>query len=215
VSAPVPISQPEPAYSELARKLSVSGVVMLNLVVQPDGTAANFKVTKSVGYGLDEKAIEAVRKWRFRPGMKDGAPVPVIASVELNFHLLGARQPDRWYISGPVIFAPQAGLTPPVLKDAAVPANPAGDSSKDRLTFEFTVDSKGSVKNVRLIDGPTASAQMFRHSLAAWKFQPAMRDNRPVEVTGTVSFVKGTEDQAASASPASPALPPQSAKALR
>jgi TonB family protein len=203
VSSPTVVFHQEPEYAELARKLSIEGWVTVSLIIQPDGTATNFKIKKSVGYGLDEKAIEAVRKWRFKPGLKDGAAVPVMASVEVNFRL-PPHPPDRWYFSGPILFVPEAGVTPPVLKDATVPTDPAGDGSKDRLTFEFTVNSKGSVKNVRLIDGPTSPAQMFSRSLAGWKFQPAMKDNRPVEATGRVTFVKGLGDQAVGASPARP-----------
>ncbi|MBV8846195.1 MAG: energy transducer TonB [Bryobacterales bacterium] len=88
VSAPVPIYQPEPEYSEEARKAKWQGSVVLSLIVDEVGKAVNIKVSKSLGLGLDQKAIEAVEKWRFKPGMKDGKPVPVIASVEVNFRLL-------------------------------------------------------------------------------------------------------------------------------
>jgi TonB family protein len=56
--------------------------------VDENGKAVSIKVTKPLGLGLDQKAIEAVEKWRFKPGMKDGKAVPVIASVEVNFRLL-------------------------------------------------------------------------------------------------------------------------------
>jgi len=62
--------------------------VLLSLIVDENGKAVAIKVAKSLGLGLDEKAIQAVEKWRFKPGMKDGKPVPVIASVEVNFRLL-------------------------------------------------------------------------------------------------------------------------------
>jgi TonB family protein len=88
VSAPVPIYQPEPEYSEEARKAKWQGSVLLSLIVDESGKAVNIKVAKSLGLGLDEKAIQAVEKWKFKPGMKDGKPVPVIASVEVNFRLL-------------------------------------------------------------------------------------------------------------------------------
>ena len=88
VSAPVPIFQPEPEYSEEARKAKWQGSVLLSLIVDETGKAVNIKVSKSLGLGLDQKAIEAVGKWRFKPGTKDGKPVPVIASVEVNFRLL-------------------------------------------------------------------------------------------------------------------------------
>jgi periplasmic protein TonB len=88
VSAPVPIFKPEPEYSEEARKAKFQGAVLLAIVILPDGTTTNIRVVRPLGLGLDEKAIEAVRKWRFRPSLKDGKPVPVSANVEVNFRLL-------------------------------------------------------------------------------------------------------------------------------
>ncbi|MGO9242341.1 MAG: energy transducer TonB [Bryobacteraceae bacterium] len=88
VSAPIPIYKPEPEYSEEARKAKFQGTVMLAIVVDTDGKAKNIQVVRSLGMGLDEKAVEAVAKWRFKPGYKDGRPVPVKANVEVNFRLL-------------------------------------------------------------------------------------------------------------------------------
>jgi len=88
VSAPVPIYKVEPEYSEEARKAKYQGTVLLAIVVETDGTTRNIRVLKTLGMGLDEKAIEAVSKWRFRPGYKDGKPVPVQANVEVSFRLL-------------------------------------------------------------------------------------------------------------------------------
>jgi len=56
--------------------------------VDDQGRPQNLKVLRSLGLGLDQKAIEAVEKWRFKPGMKDGKPVPVMATIEVNFRLL-------------------------------------------------------------------------------------------------------------------------------
>ena len=87
VSAPKEIYSPEPEYSEEARKVKHMGVVILRLVVSPDGTPRDIQVIRTLGLGLDEKAIEAVKTWRFEPGKKDGKPVPTIATIEVNFHL--------------------------------------------------------------------------------------------------------------------------------
>jgi len=88
VSAPIPIFKPEPEYSEEARKAKFQGTVVLMIVVDEKGNARDLKVIRPLGLGLDQKAIEAVEKWRFKPGMKDGKPVPVQATVEVNFRLL-------------------------------------------------------------------------------------------------------------------------------
>jgi len=88
VTTPVPIVKPEPEYSEEARKAKYQGTVVLSLIVGADGVPRDIKVARSVGLGLDEKAIEAIRKWRFKPGMKDGKPVRVAATIEVNFRLL-------------------------------------------------------------------------------------------------------------------------------
>ncbi len=88
VSQPIPIYRPDPDYSEEARKAKYQGTVVLAIVVDEKGNPRDVRVTKPLGLGLDQKAIEAVMKWRFRPAMKDGHPVPVMAQIEVNFRLL-------------------------------------------------------------------------------------------------------------------------------
>jgi len=87
VSPPRAIYQPEPEFSEEARKAKYQGVCTLGLVVGVDGRPTNIRVLSSLGMGLDEKAIEAVRTWKFEPAMKDGHPVPVEIALEVDFHL--------------------------------------------------------------------------------------------------------------------------------
>jgi TonB family protein len=87
VLAPKLVFDPEPEYSEEARKAKYQGTCVLSVIVGPDGLAHDIKVTNTLGLGLDEKAIEAVKKWRFEPAMKDGKPVNVLISVQVNFRL--------------------------------------------------------------------------------------------------------------------------------
>jgi periplasmic protein TonB len=87
VSAPRALDTPDPEYSEEARKAKYQGVVVLWLVVGPDGKPRDIKVSRPLGMGLDQKAIEAVQRWRFEPAMKDGRPVAVQINVEVNFRL--------------------------------------------------------------------------------------------------------------------------------
>jgi TonB family protein len=88
ITAPSVLSKVDPEYSEEARKAKYSGAVMLSIVVDTDGRAENIRVVKSLGMGLDEKAVEAVQRWRFRPGTSKGVPVKVRAQIEVNFRLL-------------------------------------------------------------------------------------------------------------------------------
>ena len=87
VSAPRPIYSPDPDYSEEARKAKYQGTVVLWMVVGPDGRTHQIRVMRTLGLGLDEKAIEAVREWRFEPARRNGQPVSVEISVEVSFRL--------------------------------------------------------------------------------------------------------------------------------
>jgi TonB family protein len=87
VSAPRTLDAPDPEYSEEARKAKHQGTVVLWMIVDPNGSPRDVRVTRSLGMGLDQKAIEAVRKWKFEPARKDGKPVAVQISVEVNFRL--------------------------------------------------------------------------------------------------------------------------------
>jgi len=87
VSAPRVLYDPDPEYSQEARQAKYQGTVVLWVVIGPDGLAHDVRVSRSLGMGLDEKAVDAVRKWRFQPAEKDGHPVAVQVNVEVNFRL--------------------------------------------------------------------------------------------------------------------------------
>jgi TonB family protein len=87
VSAPRALFAPDPEYSEEARKAKYQGTVVLWVVVGPDGRVQNLRVQRTLGMGLDQKAVEAVKQWRFEPARKDGQPVAVQINVEVNFRL--------------------------------------------------------------------------------------------------------------------------------
>ena len=88
VTSPVVTYRAQPRYSEEARKAKWQGAVTVSLVVDSHGRPQNVRIIKSLGMGLDEMAIEAVQKWKFKPGLKNGKPVPVQATIEINFRLL-------------------------------------------------------------------------------------------------------------------------------
>lgn len=87
VSGPKLIYQPDPEYSEEARKAKFQGTCVLWVVVGADGKPRDIRVARTLGLGLDEKAIEAVKTWRFEPGKKDDKPVATMINVEVTFRL--------------------------------------------------------------------------------------------------------------------------------
>jgi TonB family protein len=87
VSAPIPINNVEAEFSDEARRAKYQGVVLVEVLVDAQGYPQNPRVVRALGMGLDEKAIEAVRKYRFKPALMDGRPVAVMINVEVNFHL--------------------------------------------------------------------------------------------------------------------------------
>jgi TonB family protein len=87
-SVPRLLSKVDPVYTDVARRGKIEGSVILCVVVQHDGTIGSVQLFQPLGLGLDESAVDAVRKWRFQPGTKDGNPVDVLATVEVSFRLV-------------------------------------------------------------------------------------------------------------------------------
>ena len=88
VTPPELIYKVEPEFSEEARNAKYQGVVVLSIVVDATGLVRDVRVLRGLGMGLDEKAIEAVSRWRFRPGLFDGKPAATEATVQVSFQLL-------------------------------------------------------------------------------------------------------------------------------
>jgi TonB family protein len=88
VKPPEALLQPQPGYTDEARKAGIEGIVLVQAIVRKDGTVGGFKVLRGLGYGLDESAINTIAtKWRFKPGTYSGAPVDVLANIEISYRL--------------------------------------------------------------------------------------------------------------------------------
>jgi periplasmic protein TonB len=87
ISAPQPVSTPDPEYTQEARNAKTEGTCILWMIVDQQGHPRDIRVVRGLGFGLDARAIEAVKQWRFQPALKDGQPVNVQISVEVGFHL--------------------------------------------------------------------------------------------------------------------------------
>ena len=88
VSAPVVLHSVEAEFSDEARRAKYQGVCLISLIVDTQGNPQNIRIARALGMGLDEKAIEAIRQYKFKPAMKDGkTPVPVMITIEVDFRL--------------------------------------------------------------------------------------------------------------------------------
>jgi TonB family protein len=88
ISEPVLLRKVDPDYSEQARSAKVQGMVLVRIDVDEKGDPENLRIARGLGLGLDEKALEAIAKWKFRPGLRDGRPAAMPALIEVQFRLL-------------------------------------------------------------------------------------------------------------------------------
>jgi TonB family protein len=180
VTAPQLISKVEPDYSEMARQARYQGTVLLYTEINPEGQPTNIRVQRSLGLGLDEKAIEAVRQWRFKPGMKDGTPVTVAANIEVNFRLL-----TGWSIAWQS-YAVDAGVAKPVLRGSIFPRD---CKTPEQATVALDIGSDGAVKDARIVNSSNSALDdPVLDAVRRWQFVPAQYKGSPEPVGGQIQL---------------------------
>jgi TonB family protein len=158
IIAPRATYQPDPEYSDEARKSKYSGTVLLSLIVGPDGLPRNIKSLAPLGEGLDEKALDAVKTWKFEPATKDGKPVAVQVMVEVSFRLYGSGGLGKVEVGGrdAVSLDPSSDNYTSYLAPAIVQAGKcwakwtedkthSSSTKAEQVTVAFSIDSKGHV----------------------------------------------------------------------
>jgi TonB family protein len=192
VSSPGVVEKQDPQYSDEARLAKLAGTSVISLVVDEKGSARNLRVTRSLGLGLDEKAVEAISRWKFRPGMRQGVPVAVAATIEVNFHLDGL---PIWLLTR-ALFASPDGASRPVLVQAAYPVD-LGSNLNDSVSVSFDVDNNGIPINVHAQSaaGPKLESEAMA-IVSGWLFRPGTKDGKPVSVSATFDFVHGITGEA-------------------
>jgi TonB family protein len=193
VSAPIPTLRPEPEYSEEARRAKWQGAVLLQVVIDENGVPQDIRVARSVGLGLDEKAIEAVQQWRFKPGLKDGKAVPVSANIEVNFRIpsadpvaMAAPASKPITVGGRVMESRVVQRIPPVY-----PANARTARVQGTVQLSVTIGPDGRVQDVQALSGPAMLTQAAVQAVAQWVYQPFLLNGQAVSVqtTADVNFV--------------------------
>lgn len=175
------ISQPEPAYSEEARRAAVNAAVGLSFVVDENGVPRDLKVERGAGFGLDEQAVRTVETWRFEPGTKDGQSFAASTHVEVHFKLL---DPHRTGQTARLNFSLASGGTRPELIEGRIPANP-DDAGEASLRLRFTVGTDGAPVNFQTFETSNREwAARAIGEMAGWRFRPSMNGGQPEEVNG-------------------------------
>lgn len=195
------IYRSEPEYSAEATRARVQSTVVLSVVIGEDGKARDVHVAQGAGFGLDEKAIEAMDKWRFNPATRDGAPVPFPANIEMNFSVLVRNDPDdRSGQRARLNFTLPEGATRPELVLGRLPGNSKtpGDQA---VRIRLSVDVQGVPRNVTVLESNDAAwDKAITRTIQAWRFRPAA-------VNGAALAVEGVFELEHSGPP-EPAAPP-------
>ena len=182
---PSVIERHEPEYSAEAARAFVQSTVLLSIVVGEDGKAHDIKVAEAAGFGLDEKAIEAIGTWIFQPGTKDGHPAALAANVEMNFHLqVRNATEDHSGQFARLNFPLPPGTVHPELIAGKLPGNrlATGDQA---LRFRLQVDVDGLPRNIAVL-GSTDKVweQQVLRVIRAWRFKPASVEGAAVAADG-------------------------------
>jgi TonB family protein len=183
VTTPQVVYKQDPTYTEEARLTGLQGTVSIRMVVSTDGSTRDFKVTKGLGLGLDERAIAAVKTWRFYPGMKDHNAVAVYADVKVNFAL---KNTPAWGIARVLFDSPSGSERPHVLSSFVPNMKP---KDLQPVTVTFLIDEQGLPSDSHVATSDTAVEAALTGALTRWRFKPATKDGIPVAVGATVDFV--------------------------
>ncbi len=211
VQAPERISYVPPVYPEIAKAARVSGIVIAEAVVAPDGTVSEARIIRSIAL-LDEAALTAVRQWRYTPTSLNGRPVPVIMTVTVAFRLdddqmnstasgsstmptqtvasftPSLNEPVQWNgrdvlrIGGNVKAPERVKYVAPVYPQDAKDARVSGI-----VIMELIVDETGHVATAKLVRSVALLDQAAMDAVMQWEYTPTMLNGAPVPVLMTVT----------------------------
>ena len=202
-AAQTPVEKIDAYYSDEAHLAGLEGTVQVSVTVAQDGTPGKAEIARSLGLGLDEKALEAVRRSIFAPDTRK----PVLLNIPVDF-VLPDKQ-SRWHLTG-VTFELPEGASRPVFVSARYPLGSglALDAESSPIIDEarivaavgrqawaivsFDVDEYGIPRN---FEAPDASVELWKNQAIAlvspWRFTPGMKDGQPVSVRCTLELIWG------------------------
>ena len=169
-----------PLYSDEARRRGIEGVVLLRARIDADGRVDEARVTQSLGAGLEQNALVALRQWRFRPGTRNGAAVPMNVEIEIAFTL--RNESINAQIANDMVSLVGPGVTPP---QAVRVVNPRGphEGVTGTVVLDVVLLEDGTPRIVRILRSlRTDLDDIAVEAFAQWRFSPAQKDGRPIKV---------------------------------
>lgn len=203
---PQPIEKTEPEYTDEARLAGLEGTVLVGGMIGEDGVLRNAAVTQGLGLGLDEKAMQAGQRWLFAPGMYQGRPKEMYATIPVDFFL--PFKQSRWHLIG-VTFATPEGASRATFASTEYPPGAGvvgGDAIEEgkllgvvgrqaTASVVVRVSEQGISGNIQVRD---ASDKVWVPQAAAlisnWKFSPALKDGKPVAMTCALYLAWGPKN---------------------
>ena len=194
VTTPVAIEQPRPQYTPDALTARVEGIVTLECVVGTDGTVSEGRVVKSLFPSLDDVALRTVQDWKFKPGTKDGKPVPVRINVEMSFSLSDSPEIRGPRVDSPGLLKPSKLVTTPRLLHEVKPeytARAMRERAQGTVRMNCVVLPDGTVGDVQVKESvhPDLDLEAVR-TVRKWRFVPGMAEGKavPVQVQIEMTF---------------------------
>jgi TonB family protein len=176
VKAPVAVVHVNPIYPEEARQARVSGIVILETVIDRNGVVKDVRVRKPLPFGLSEAAVDAVKQWSFKPGTFKGEAVDVVFNLTINFKLDSDDAPLR--VGGDVQAPVVVEKVEPSYTEEGRKANINGI-----VIIEAVIGSDGVVKKTSVLKPlPFGLDQAAIDAVKQWKFKPGTLNGEPVDV---------------------------------
>jgi TonB family protein len=174
VAGPRLVRQTKPVYPAEAKQAGVTGTVVLDAMIAPDGAVRDVKVVSGPPM-LVQAAVDAVSKWVYEPVTMDGAPVAARTKVTVNFGLPGSIAIEDT-VSG------ANSLRPVDMPRPKYPPEAKAAGIQGPVRLRAVVGADGAVKTLNVMSGEPALAEAALEAVRSWKYEPVVIDGKPVEV---------------------------------
>lgn len=190
IAAPFVVAKAKPEYTDEARLAKLEGSVLLSVVVDADGQPRDIQVVRPLGLGLDESAVENVRRWQFKPGTKAGTAVSVRADQEVFFRT--QRNLWDWHAVRAIFLLPDGAMRPVLIK-TKFPAT-VDEEENVSVTISFDVGRNGIPANASVVKSsdPKWEKDLLATLRQGWRFRPGTQNGKPVVVRAWFEFVRGS-----------------------